>query len=322
MDKSRTILAADKLDKEALEGLGRLGYTVVQSKGLGAGMPAAGADAEILVVRSTPVPGSVLSGFPSLKLIIRAGAGVDTIDLPAAASRGIQVSNTPGRNADAVAEMAMALLLAADRNLTEATRTLREGRWAKGSLGQGRGLHGRMLGVAGLGAVGRSMARNALGLGMRVAAWSPSLVPERARDLGVDFAASLAELAGMSDAVSVHVASIPGTRGLFDADFFSAMKPGALFVNTARGEVVDRAALVEAIRSKGIRAGLDVFAGEPKTPEAPFADVELASLCVCSPHLGASTDQAAEAVASEVVRIAQVFRDTGVAPNAVALTSI
>lgn len=154
---------------------------------------------------------------------------------------------------------------------------------------------------------------------MAVLAWSRSLDPEAAREAGADCASDPLALAGASDAVSVHLASTAATRGLVGRDFFSAMKPGALFVNTARGEVVDREALVEAIRGKGLRAGLDVFAGEPKVAEAPFDDVELASLCVCTPHLGASTDQASEAVAAEVVRIAEVFRDTGMAPNRVRL---
>lgn len=317
MESKPTVLSADKLDPIALEGLRQLGFKVVQTKGLGGPPPPEALAAGILVVRSTVVPASVLPSFPSLKLIIRAGAGVDTIDLAAAAARGIQVSNTPGRNADSVAEMALALLLAADRRLVDATQALREGRWNKGALGQGKGLRGRMLGVAGLGAVGKAMVRNALGLGMEVTAASRSLTPESAREAGVRYASGLVELARVSDAVSVHLASTAETRNLIGAEFFAALKPGALFVNTARGEVVDRNALAEAIRAKGIRAGLDVFAGEPKTPEAAFADTELASLCVCAPHLGASTDQAAEAVAREVVRIARVFRDSGQAPNAV-----
>jgi D-3-phosphoglycerate dehydrogenase len=180
------------------------------------------------------------------------------------------------------------------------------------------GLMGRTLGLVGLGAVGHAMARNAKGLGMKVSAWSDHLTPALAAEAGVGFAASLLDLARGVDAVSVHVASNAATRGLLGREFFAALRPGALFVNTARGEVVDREALVSAIRDKGLRAGLDVFAGEPKVGEAPFADLELAGLCVCTPHVGASTDQAAEAVADEVVRIARVFRETGQAPNAVA----
>jgi D-3-phosphoglycerate dehydrogenase len=317
MSESERVLAVDKLDPEAHEGLKQAGYSVIQGRGLEGPLPEGAERASILVVRSTKVTSASLAAFPELKLVIRAGAGVDTIDVEAAEARGIQVSNTPGRNADAVAEMALALLLAADRRLVEGTQALRSGRWNKGALGQGRGLRGRTLGILGLGSVGRAMARNAKGLGMEVLAWSRRLTPEAAREAGVGHAPDPLALARASDAVSVHLASTAATRDFVGREFFAALKPGALFVNTARGEVVDRAALVEAIRGKGLRAGLDVFAGEPKVPEAAFADVELASLCVCAPHLGASTDQAAEAVAAEVVRIAEVFRDTGQAPNRV-----
>jgi D-3-phosphoglycerate dehydrogenase len=312
------ILAADKLDASALKGLEAAGFIVTPCKGLAVDvLPAAAANAEILIVRSTLVPAAILPGFPSLKLILRAGAGTDTIDVAAASARGIQVSNTPGRNADAVAEMALGLLLAADRRIAEGAWALRQGKWTKGALGQGMGLKGRTLGIAGLGAVGRALARMALGLDMRVIAWSPRLTLEAAKQSGADLAASLNELARRSDAVSLHIASNAETRNLIGPAFFAAMKPGSLFVNTARGEVVDRAALVDAIRTKGLRAGLDVFAGEPKVAEADFGDAELAQLVVGTPHLGASTDQAAEAVAAEVVRIAKEFRATGSAPNAV-----
>jgi D-3-phosphoglycerate dehydrogenase / 2-oxoglutarate reductase len=312
------ILAADKLDASALTGLEAAGFQIHQCKGLTAdSLPAAAAAAEILIVRSTLVPAAILAGFPSLKLVLRAGAGTDTIDVAAATARGIQVSNTPGRNADAVAEMALGLLLAADRRIAEGTWALRQGKWTKGALGQGTGLKGRTLGIVGLGAVGRALARMALGLDMRVVAWSRHLTIDAAKQSGADLAGSLEELARRSDAISLHLASTSETRNLIGSVFFAAMKPGSLFVNTARGEVVERAALIEAIRTKGLRVGLDVFAGEPKVAEADFGDAELAKLVVCSPHLGASTDQAAEAVAAEVVRIATVFRDTAIAPNAV-----
>ncbi|MDB5105549.1 MAG: hydroxyacid dehydrogenase [Fibrobacteres bacterium] len=312
------VLAADKLDASALKGLEAAGFLVSQCKALAPGnLPADAAASEILIVRSTLVPKELLPGLPVLKLIIRAGAGTDTIDVKAAAVRGIQVSNTPGRNADAVAEMALGLMLAADRRIPEATFALRSGKWAKGALGQGLGLKGRTLGIVGLGAVGRAMARKAQGLEMRVIAWSRSLTREAADWAGVEFAETLLDLAKTSDAVSLHVASTGDTRNLIAGPFFTALRPGALFVNTSRGEVVDRASLLEAIRTKGLRVGLDVFAGEPKVPEADFADKELASFAVCAPHLGASTDQAAEAVAEEVVRIAVEFRSTGIAPNSV-----
>jgi D-3-phosphoglycerate dehydrogenase / 2-oxoglutarate reductase len=312
------VLAADKLDASAQKSLEAAGFKVSQCKGLAPGnLPAGAATTQILIVRSTLVPQELLAGFPELKLILRAGAGTDTIDVGAATARGIQVSNTPGKNADAVAEMALGLMLAADRKIAEGTWALRQGKWAKGALGQGMGLKGRTLGIVGFGPVGRAMARKAQGLEMDVIAWSRSLTRESADWAGVDYPSGLEELAKRSDAVSLHIASTGETRNLIGAAFFAAMKPGALFVNTSRGEVVDRNALVEAIKSKGLRAGLDVFAGEPKVPEADFADKELAALSACTPHLGASTDQAAEAVAAEVVRIALDFRNTGIAPNSV-----
>lgn len=312
------ILAADKLDASAQTALEAAGFTVSLCKGLAPdNLPGQAATAEVLIVRSTLVPKELLPGLPSLKLILRAGAGTDTIDVAAARARGIQVSNTPGKNADAVAEMALGLLLAADRKIVEGTAALRQGLWTKGALGQGMGLKGRTLGIIGLGSVGKALARKAQGLDMRVLAWSRSLTPEAAARSGVTYVSDPEELARAADAVSIHVASTGDTRDMIGAAFFAAMKAGALFVNTSRGEVVDRSALADAIRSKGLRAGLDVFAGEPKVSEAPFGDKELAGLVACTPHLGASTDQAAEAVAQEVIRIALVFRDTGVAPNAV-----
>lgn len=312
------ILVADKLDAKALGVLEASGFNMVQAKSLSArNLPVDAIACEILIVRSTLVTQALIAKLAALKLIIRAGAGVDTIDLAAAAERGILVSNCPGKNADAVAEMALALLLTVDRKIAEGTIALRQGRWTKGALGQGMGLKGRVLGIVGFGAVGRAMTRKAKGLEMDVVVWSRSLTPQAAGEAGVRHAATLIELARASDAVSVHVASTPETRNLLGTDFFTALKPDSLFVNTARGEVVDRAALLEAIRSRGLRVGLDVFAGEPKVAEAPFTDTELAALSACAPHLGASTDQAAEAVAEEVIRIAVVFRDTGLAPNAV-----
>ncbi|MEO6094229.1 MAG: NAD(P)-dependent oxidoreductase [Fibrobacteria bacterium] len=318
MGRSMNVLSADNLDASALKRLEAAGFRVTQCKGLAAdALPAVAETTDILIVRSTVVSAGILPGFPALKLILRAGAGTDTIDVAAASARGIQVSNTPGRNADAVAEMALGLLLATDRRIAEATWALRQGKWTKGALGQGLGLKGRTLGIAGLGAVGRALARKALGLDLRVIAWSPRLTIDAAKQAGADLAASLEELARRSDAVSVHIASTAETRNLIGRAFFTAMKPGSLFVNTSRGEVVDRTALIEAIRTKGLKVGLDVFAGEPKVPEADFEDTELAQLVVGTPHLGASTDQAAEAVAAEVVRILTEFRATGSAPNAV-----
>ncbi len=312
------ILIADKLDTDSLKNLKAEGFQLIETRGLALeSLPAVASEVTLLVVRSTLVPAAVIAALPDLKLIIRAGAGTDNIDMGAAASRGIQVANCPGKNADAVAEMALGLLLAADRNIVEGTLALRQGQWKKGALSQSRGLKGRTLGIIGMGAVGRALARKAQGLEMKIIAYSRSLSNDEAKASGIELIADMMDLPKTADAISVHVSLTAETRGCLNSTFFNAMKKGSILVNTSRGEVVDRPALMEAIRKQGIRVALDVFAGEPKGAEAPFEDQELAALIVGTPHLAASTEQAAEAVGAEVVRIASVFRDTGIAPNSV-----
>jgi D-3-phosphoglycerate dehydrogenase / 2-oxoglutarate reductase len=317
-DSSMKILLADKHDSQAIRDLNSKGFQLVMAPKLAPGnIPEGGADCTILVVRSTVVTMALMQELPHLKLIIRAGAGVDTIDVTNAKARGIQVSNCPGKNADAVAEMALALLLAVDRKIVAGTVSLRAGKWNKGALGQGIGLKGRVLGLIGFGAVAQALARKVKGLEMEVIVWSHHLTPAMVKNFRVRQVDSLQQLAQDSDAVSLHIASTMETRNLISTDFFNAMRPGAIFINTARGEIVDRNALLKSIHDQGLRVGLDVFTGEPKVSEADFLDSELAALATCTPHLGASTDQAASAVAAEVVRIVEIFRETGLAPNSV-----
>jgi D-3-phosphoglycerate dehydrogenase len=172
--------------------------------------------------------------------------------------------------------------------------------------------------VIGLGSIGAAVARRAKALDMNVIAWSRSLTAEKAKALGIGFCASIDELAEQADAVSLHLALSKETRGIIGADFFGRMKKGALFVNTARSEVVDLAALKDVLRSGKIRAALDVFENEPSAGEAEFADTELAALLsAAAPHIGASTDQAEEAIAEETVRVARTFMETGKPVNAV-----
>ena len=228
---------------------------------------------------------------------------MDTIDLTAASERGIYVANCPGKNTAAVAELAIGLLVAADRRIVDATVSMRDGAWQKKEFGKARGLAGRTLGILGFGAIGRAMAQRAAGLKMEVVVWSRSLTPEIAEEYGVGFADSPEALAAASDAVSIHLASTPETKHRVGKTFLDAMKPGATLVNASRGPLVDTVALRAAIAEKGLRVGLDVFEGEPAGGETKWADKELAMLATCTPHIGASTDQAAEAVADEVVRI-------------------
>jgi D-3-phosphoglycerate dehydrogenase len=281
-------------------------------------LPAELSGTEVLIVRSKKVTAEAIEAGAALSLIIRAGAGVNTIDLKKASERGVYVANCPGKNTDAVAELAIGLLIAADRRIPDALVDLRAGKWRKKEYGKARGLKGRTLGVIGLGSIGAAVARRAKALDMNVIAWSRSLTAEKAKALGIGFCASIDELAEQADAVSLHLALSKETRGIIGSDFFGRMKKGALFVNTARSEVVDLEALKDVLRSGKIRAALDVFENEPSAGEAEFADTELATLLsAAAPHIGASTDQAEEAIAEETVRVARTFMETGKPVNAV-----
>lgn len=314
------VLIADKLSPATVTALEAFGLTVETRADLSAEtLPAALGDTNILVVRSMKVSAAAIEAAPQLSLIIRAGAGVNTIDLVAASSRGVYVASCPGKNTAAVAELAIGLIIACDRQIVEATNSLRGGLWQKKRFGSARGLKHRTLGIVGFGEIGRAVAVRAAALDIQIVAWSRSLTPEAAEQAGIGHASSLLELATKSDVVSVHVAYSKETKGLIGRSFFDAMRSGAIFVNTSRGEVVDTAALKAAIAAKSLRVGLDVFENEPAGGESPFEDVELAKLTVGTPHIGASTDQAAEAIAAEVVRIVAVFLKTGRPPNSVNL---
>ncbi len=312
------VLIADKLSDKTVSALKALGMEVTVNSDLSADdLPGSVHDTDILVVRSTKVTSKTIESAKRLSLIIRAGAGVNTIDLASANTRGIYVSNCPGKNTEAVAELALGLLIAADRQIANATYALRDGVWKKKAYGKSRGLKERTLGIIGFGAIGKAVASRAMAMEMNVIGWSKSLSKEIAEAYGIGFAPDLLSLAKQSDAVSVHVAYKPETNHLIGRDFFDAMKSGGIFVNTSRGEVVDTTALIEAIRSKSLRVGLDVFEGEPAGGEAAFADKELANLVTATPHIGASTDQASEAIADEVVNIVKSYLATGVPLNTV-----
>lgn len=277
---------------------------------------------DVLVVRSTKVKAAHLDADPSLSLIVRAGAGVDNIEMPACSSRGIYVSNCPGKNAVAVAELTMALLLALDRNLPDNVSDLRAGKWNKKKYGVARGLKGRVLGILGTGQIGLETAKRAQAFGMEVLAWSRSLTAEKAEVLGIKRYPTPEDVARRADVLSVHLAATPETRGFVGESIFREMKHGALFLNTSRAEVVDEAALMHTIETKGIRAGLDVYQNEPTGGEGPFElPIGKHASVYGTHHIGASTDQAQEAVAEETVRIVLAYKDTGRVPNCVNLAT-
>src|SRR5882672_6124473 len=316
------VLIADKFEQSGRDGLQDIGCEISYQPDL---KDEALAEAirrdkpDVLVVRGTKVTEPMLDAGP-VKLVVRAGAGYNTIDVAAASKRGIYVSNCPGKNSIAVAELAFALILALDRRIAEAVIALRAGQWNKKEFSKARGLFGRKLGLVGLGRIGQEMIPRARAFGMPVVAWSRSLTPERAVELGVERMDTPLDVAAAADIVSVHVALKPDTRMLIGADFFKAMRDGAYFINTSRGETVDQGALVEAIHAKGVRAGLDVFAIEPASAVAEFTDPIANEPGVYGTHhIGASTDQAQEAIAAETVRIVQSFKDTGQVPNVVNL---
>ncbi|MCP4406033.1 MAG: hydroxyacid dehydrogenase [bacterium] len=315
------ILIADKLADVTIEQLQALGAEVTMNPDLNAeNLPNALGDSEVLVVRSTKVTQAAIEAAPSLSLIIRAGAGVNTIDLDSAGSHGIHVSNCPGKNTAAVAELAIGLLIAADRHIVNAGNDLRNGKWRKKTYGgKARGLKGRVLGIIGLGSIGKAVVKRAQGLEMHVAAWSRSLSPESAEALGIEYLDSPQKVAEMADAISVHLAATADTKHFINKDFLARMKHGAILINSSRGNVVDTLALKEAIVEKDLRVGLDVYENEPAGGEAAFDALELAAAVTCTPHVGASTAQASEAIANEVVNIVKSYRDTGTPVNVVNL---
>ncbi|MBX3276768.1 MAG: hydroxyacid dehydrogenase [Acidobacteria bacterium] len=316
------ILIADKFEQSGIEALHEAGCEVVSDPELKDDALANAlreTQADVLVVRSTKVTEAMLDSG-RLSLVVRAGAGYNTIEVKAASARGIYVSNCPGKNSVAVAELAFGLLLALDRRIADNVADLRAGRWNKKEYSKARGLYGKSIGLVGLGQIGREMIVRAHAFGMKVFGWSRSLTPESAVDMGITFRQTIPELANDTEILSVHLALTPDTRGIINADVFEAMRPGTYFLNTSRAEVVDAAALAQAVKIKGIRAGLDVFADEPTSATGEFSD-PLVSLpnVYGTHHIGASTEQAQEAIAAETVRIITTFLETGNVPNVVNL---
>jgi D-3-phosphoglycerate dehydrogenase len=257
---------------------------------------------------------------------VRAGAGVNTIDVAAASGRGIYVSNCPGRNSVAVAELALGLILAIDRRIPDNVADLRAGKWNKKEYSRARGLMGQTLGLLGFGHIGREVARRARAFGMPVLVWSRRFSSDAALraaaqdEFDIEVVESPLALMSRADVVSIHVALTKETRGFVNAELLSHARPGACIINTARAEVMDYAALAEAVSSKGLRVGLDVFANEPSAGAAPFSDALASHPRVYGTHhIGASTDQAQEAIAAETVRIIRTYKDTGRVPNVVNL---
>ena len=316
-------LIADKFSEAHLNRLNQLGCEVNYSPTTKAeDLPKLIAPYKILVVRGKQVTADTLKASDQLALVLRAGAGVNTIDVKTASARGVFVTNCPGKNSIAVAELVFALLLAIDRRLPDNVAALRAHKWNKKEFSKADGIFGKTLGVIGTGQIGREVITRAHAFGLRTIAWSRSLTPEKAQQLGVERSSSVDDLLQQADIVSLHVALKPDTRQLVNAARLALMKPNAILINTARGEVVDSAALRAALQGGKLRAGLDVFDPEPAEATAEFNDaiLDLPNFCGTH-HIGASTEQAQEAIAEEAIRIIQTFLKTGVVLNCVNLAS-
>ena len=314
------VLIADRFSDDARAALAADGFQVFyepDARDEGLTHAIASTRAEILVVRSTRVAADALNAG-QLALVIRAGAGFNTIDVETAKSLGIYVANCPGKNSNAVAEIAFGLIIALDRQIPANTADLRSGIWRKASYSSARGLAGSTLGLIGVGRIGRAMIPRAKAFDMSVVGWSRSLTDVAAAQMGIERKDSPIEVAKAADVVSIHVSLTSGTRALIGRSFFQAMREGSIFINTSRAEVVDESALAWAVRERGVRAGLDVFEGEPPSGTGSI-DNPLFALdgVIGTHHIGGQTSEAQRAIADETVRIIREYRATGTPPNLV-----
>ncbi len=306
------VLFADTIDPSTTDALTERGHGCVSEPKLSAdGLPARIGGFEVLVVRSTKVTAAAIEAADALELIVRAGAGTNTIDVEAASEVGIYVTNVPGRNAIAVAELTMGLLLAIDRRIPDNVADLRTGSWNKATYSKADGLFGQVMGIVGLGDIGFAVAERAKAFGLGVRAIRKDrdeAAEERIRALGIELVDSLEDLVATSDIVSIHVPAAPETESMFDAHLLGRMKEGAILLNTSRGDVVDEAALLDALETRALRAGLDVYPDEPGSGSTEWSS-KLAQHphVVGTHHIGASTAQAQKAVAEGVVEIIDAF---------------
>jgi D-3-phosphoglycerate dehydrogenase len=317
------ILIADKFSENHLDRLKKLGCDVTYNATIKADeLPKLIAPYKVLVVRSKQVTADTIKAGDQLAVILRAGAGVNTIDVKTASARGVYVTNCPGKNSIAVAELAFALLLSIDRRVPDNVAALRAHKWNKKEFSKADGVFGKTLALIGVGQIGREVTTRAHAFGLRVIAADPLLNLRKARELDVEYCPDLDSVFRRADIISLHVPLKPDTKKLVNAERLAMMKPNAILINTSRGEVVDQAALRAALEAKKIRAGLDVFDPEPAEATADFADpiLDLPNL-YGTHHIGASTEQAQEAVAEEAIRIIETFVKTGAVPNCVNLAT-
>lgn len=304
------VLIADKFPDQYIQQLKDIDLDVIYSPKLGEDdLPEAAKEVDIVVVRSTIVNAATINASKNLNLIIRAGAGVNNIDIPAANQKGIYVANCPGMNSVAVAELAIGLMISLDRRIPDNVIDFKNGKWNKGEYSKAEGLMGKTLGIIGVGNIGKEVAKRALAFGMNVYGKDIS----RIEGIAIKDFSEMNQLLPLCDVVTLHLPATPQTKGLFNKEMFSYMKPNALLINTARADLIDQDAMIEAIKTKNIRVALDVIKNEPeeKSGEIKSPLQELKNVYVTH-HIGASTEQAQNAVAAETVKIIKDFISSGV----------
>lgn len=307
------VLVADALGEGAIEALENIGTKPVVLDKSKQDLAQEIKDYDVLIVRSTKVDKTIIDNAPSLGLIVRAGAGTDTIDTDAAARKGIFVSNVPGKNAIAVAELTMGLLLAIDRAIPDGVADLRAGKWDKARYRKADGLAGKTMAIIGLGSIGQAVAQRAKAFDMTLIALRkpgrPNDAERKIRSLGIRLVDTLEDLLANADVVSLHIPGGQNTQNFVDAEFLKAMKPNSILLNTSRGSTIDQEALIKALDEKNLRAGLDVFPDEPSQQcteyESPLASHPRV---VGTHHIGASTAQAQNAVLEGTLDVIKAFR--------------
>ena len=304
------VLIADKFPDKYINELNSLDLEVLYQPKFGEkDLPEAAKDVDILVVRSTIVNEETINNSKKLNLVIRAGSGVNNINIAAANKRGVYVANCPGMNAVAVAELAIGLMISLDRFIPDNVSDFNNGAWNKDKYSKGKGLKGKTLGLIGVGNIGKEVAKRALSLEMNV--YGKDIT--RIEGVQIKDFSEMDKLLPLCDVVSIHLPATPQTKGLLNKQMFSYMKDGAYLINTSRQDIVVEDDLLEAIKEKNIRYACDVFKGEPEGKSG-----EVSSKLQNNPniyvthHIGASTQQAQDAVAEETIKIIKHFVHSGV----------
>ncbi len=304
------VLIADKFPEQYIQRLKDSEIDVVYNPKLGENdLPEAVKDVDCVVVRSTVVNEKTINSSNQLNLIVRAGAGVNNIDIKAANKKGIYVSNCPGKNSIAVAELAIGLMIALDRRIPHNVADFKAGKWNKAEYSKSEGLFGKTIAIVGYGNIGKEVAKRAQAFGMNIYAKDIT----RIEGYGAKDFSEFDQILPIADIVTIHLPSSPQTKGLFNESMFKMMKPGAMLINTSRQDVIDEEALIKAVKEKKLKVGLDVFKGEPEGKDGAVSSKlqELENVYVTH-HIGASTEQAQNAVAEETVNIILRYIHSGI----------